>query len=132
MTPCDDDAEACELTTRGTPLGAATGRSQASASGFTSLGAAVELAALVCPQGCAPTKSVLSPAGGPVEMPEQADTASREDHDFCNPPPTASKRRQRRRFSYELRDRLRPVSSKRVFACGRKRVAHEVEVIRRS
>ncbi len=135
----DFDAEACELTTRGTPLRATTGRSQASAPrfmsalrlGLCSLGPAVELAALVCPQGCAPTKSAVSPAGGPIALAQPGDAASWEDHEFRNPlKPTASERRQRRRFVYELRDGLRPFGSPRVAACGRKRIAHEVEVVR--
>lgn len=139
LTDFERDAEACELTTRGTPLGATTGRSQASAPRFVSaaalglcpLGTAVELAGLVCPQGCAPTKSALSPAGGTVEPERLSDTASREDHEFRNPlPPTASERRKRRRFVYELRDGLRPFGTPRVAACGRKRIAQEVEVVR--
>lgn len=106
--------EACELTTRGTPLGATTGRSQASvlkglAKGtprFVSLSQASELAGLVCPQGCVPTQSALSPAGGPVALSQRAATASREDHDFRNPRQPASERKQRRRFVYELRDAI--------------------------
>jgi hypothetical protein len=72
----DFRAEACELTTRGTPLGMTTGRSQAlalksvteGAPRFISLSQASELAGLVCPQGCVPTKSALSPAGGSVVL----------------------------------------------------------------
>jgi hypothetical protein len=133
------DIEACELTIRGTPLGATTGRSQASASQpegdaaprFVSLSQASELAGLVCPQGCAPTKSALSPAGGPVALSRQTDTASREDHEFRNPcRDTPSERRNRRRFVYELRDGLRPLGAARVAGCGRKRIALEVEVVR--
>jgi hypothetical protein len=139
FTDFESDAGACELTTRGTPLGATTGRSQASAPrfasaaalGLCSLGTAVELAALVCPQGCSPTKSALSPAGGPVGSSDLTVTASREDHEFRNPlQPTASERRRRRRSVYDLRDRLRPFSEPRVAACGRKRIAFEVEVVR--
>jgi hypothetical protein len=135
----DHDARACELTTRGTPLGATTGRSQAPAPRFAaaasialrSLGTAVELAALVCPQGCAPTKSALSPAGGQVALAQSGDAASWEDHEFRNPiQPTSSERRKRRRFVFELRDGLRPFGSPRVSACGRKRIAHEVQVVR--
>ncbi len=135
----DFGAEACELTTRGTPLGATTGRSQASAPlveaparpRFLSLEQAGELAALVCPQGCTPTKSALSPAGGPVALLSPTDTASWEDHEFSNPPrPMSSERRKRRRFAYELRDGLRPFGTPRVAGCGRKRIAFEVEVVR--
>jgi hypothetical protein len=138
--PFDADfrAEACGLTTRRTPLGATTGRSQASAlkglakgtPRFVSQSQASELAGLVCPQGCVPTKSALSPAGGPVALSRQADTASREDHEFCNPRQTPSERKQRRRFVYDLRDGLRSLSTRRVAACGRKRIALEVEVVR--
>jgi hypothetical protein len=131
-------AEACELTTRGTPLGATTGRSQASvlkglakgAPRFVSLSQASELAGLVCPQGCVPTKSALSPAGGPVALSRRAAAASREDHDFRNPRQPASERKQRRRFVYELRDGLRSLGAPRVASCGRKRIALEVEVVR--
>jgi hypothetical protein len=134
----DFRAEACELTTRGTPLGATTGRSQAlalksvaeGAPRFISPSKASELAGLVCPQGCVPTKSALSPAGGPVALSRQAATASREDHEFRNPRHTASERKQRRRFVYDLRDGLRSLSGHRVAACGRKRIALEVEVVR--
>jgi len=139
-SPFDPDfrAEACELTTRGTPLGATTGRSQAlalksvteGAPRFISLSKASELAGLVCPQGCVPTKSALSPAGGSVALLQRAATASREDHEFRNPRHTASDRKQRRRFVYELRDGLRSLSGHRVAACGRKRIALEVEVVR--
>lgn len=133
-------AAACELTTRGTPLGATTGRSQAAASKserdgvlhLPSLSTASELAGLVCPQGCVPTKSALSPAGGPVASSGQADTSSREDHEFPNPSTLpAAERKQRRRRAYALRDGLRPLSSRRCKACGRKRIADEVEVVRR-
>lgn len=134
----DFGAEACELTIRGTPLRATTGRSQASTSHsapiaaprFLPLGQASELAGLVCPQGCAPTKSALSPAGGPVALSEQTDTASWEDHEFRNPRVRiASERRKRRRFVYRLRDDLRTLSTARVAGCGRKRIAFEVEVV---
>lgn len=135
----EPDAGACELTTRGTPLGATTGRSQAPAPRFAaaasivlrSLGTAVEFAALVCPQGCAPTKSALSPAGGQVAIAESGDAASWKDHEFRNPiQPTSSERRKRRRFVFALRDGLRPFGSPRVAACGRKRIAQEVQVVR--
>lgn len=139
MFRADFGAEACELTTRGTPLRAATGCSQASAPKavrfgtprFISLSQASELAGLVCPQGCVPTKSALSPAGGPVAPSAQPDTTSREDHEFCNPnEPTASERKKRRRLVYELREGLRQLSTSRVAGCGRKRIAPEVEVVR--
>jgi hypothetical protein len=126
------DARACELTTRGTPLGATTGRSQARAPFLRSLSTAAELAALVCPQGCAPTRSALSPAGGPVATSAQADTASRQDHEHRNPRGRAvAERKKRRRVAYELREGLRPLNAPRIAACGRKRIAFEVEVVRR-
>lgn len=135
------DAEACELTIRGTPLGATTGRSQASeplpegdrAPRFVSLSQASELAGLVCPQGCGSAKPAASPAGGPVALSEQGDTASWKDHEFRNPSPRAiSERKKRRRHAYEIRDGLRPIGTKRVAACGRRRIAHDVEVVRRT
>jgi hypothetical protein len=127
------DAEACELTIRGTPLRATTGSSQASAPRFSSLGQAVELAGLVCPQGCGPAQPAASPAGGPVASAQTDDTTSWKDHEFRNPsPPAVSQRKERRRIAYELRDGLRPLGMKRVAACGRRRIAHEVEVVRRT
>jgi hypothetical protein len=64
-----------------------------------------------------------------------------EDHDLCNPPTVVKRRpsdlerehvaRDRRRKAYTLRDALRPIGSKRVQGCGRRRVAPEVEVVRR-
>jgi len=124
-------AEACELTIRGTPLGATTGRSQASAPRFSVLSPAVELAGLVCPQGCAPAKPA-SPAGGPVAVTEVAATTSWEDHEFRNPPrAVASRRRLRRRLVYAIRDGLRSSSSRRVGGCGRTRIARAVEIVRR-
>lgn len=127
------DAEACELTIRGTPLGATTGSSQASAPSFSSLSQAVELAGLVCPQGCGPAQPAASPAGGPVALTETVDTTSWKDHEFRNPsPPAVSERKKRRRIAYALRDGLRPLGTKRIAACGRTRIALEVEVMRRT
>ncbi len=131
------DAEACELTLRGTPLRATTGSSQASAPEpaprLVSLSQASELAALVCPQGCAPAQPAASPAGGPVALSEQADTASWKDHEFRNPSSRAiSERKKRRRLMYELRDGLRELGTKRVGACGHRRIARDVEVVRRT
>ena len=126
-------AEACELTLRGTPLRATTGRSQASAPLSVLSSSASELAALVCPQGCAPAQPAACPAGGPVATLQPADTASWEDHEFRNPSPRSiSERKKRRRFTYALRDGLRLLSTKRVGACGRRRIAPEVEVVRRT
>src|SRR5688572_16440220 len=85
---------------------------------------------LVCPQGCAPTSSGLSPRGRHDALSRRAATASWEDHEFRNPRRTASDRRKRRWFVYALLDGLRPFSAKRVRACGWKRIAHEVEVVR--
>ena len=127
------DVEACELTLRGTPLGATTGRSQASASFSSSVGLAAELAGLVRPQGCAPAQPAASPAGGPVatRSPVIASTPW-EDHEFRNPSTRArSNRKQRRSQAYELRDGLRACSVKRVAGCGRRRISHDVEVVRR-
>jgi hypothetical protein len=56
-----------------------------------------------------------------------------KDHEFRNPsPPNISERKKRRRFTYELRDALRALNTKRVGACGRRRIAREVEVVRRT
>ena len=127
------DAEACELTIRGTPLGATTGSSQALAPRFSSLSQAVELAGLVCPQGCGPAQPAASPAGGPVASTKTVDTTSWKDHEFRNPsPPAVSERKKRRRIAYALRDGLRSLGTKRVAACGRTRIALEVEVMRRT
>jgi hypothetical protein len=124
-------AGACELTIRGTPLGATTGRSQASAPRFSVLSPAFELAALVGPQGCLPAKPAR-PAGGPVATSGQPGATSWEDHEFRNPlGPTCSERRKRRRAVYELRDGLRRLSAPRVAGCGRKRIAFDVEVVRK-
>jgi hypothetical protein len=63
-----------------------------------------------------------------------------KDHDLCNPPTadrscaeagTAGAAKDRRRTSYILRDALRPISVKRVEGCGRRRIAFQVEVVRR-
>jgi hypothetical protein len=55
-----------------------------------------------------------------------------EDHEFRNPSPRAkSNRKQRRSFAYALRDGLRTNSVKRVASCGRRRISHDVEVVRR-
>ena len=125
--------EACELTLRGTPLRATTGSSQASAARSSLSSSASELAALVCPQGCAPAQPGASPAGGPDATSNPVDTASWEDHEFRNPSPRAvSERKKRRRLMYEVRDGLRRLSTKRVGACGRRRIACEVEVVRRT
>lgn len=125
--------EACELTLRGTPLRATTGRSQASAARSSLSSLASELAALVRPQGCAPAQPAASPAGGPDAISLPTDTASWKDHEFRNPSPrAASERKKRRRATYELRHALRRLSTKRVAACGHKRIAREVEVARRT
>lgn len=59
--------------------------------------------------------------------------ATWKDHEFCNPSARAiSERKKRRRFMYELRDALRTLGSKRVGACGHRRIAREVEVVRRT
>ena len=64
------DAEACELTIRGTPLGPTSGRSQASAPfSAPSVVRAAELAGLARPQGCAAAQPAARPAGGPVATP---------------------------------------------------------------
>jgi len=128
------DVEACELTIRRHPWEQPSGCSQASAPLSSSLLVqASELAGLVRSQGCATAKPAASPAGGPVALSDQADTASWEDHEFRNPPPRAiSERKKRRRFAYELRDGLRHLGTERVGACGRRRIAHEVEVVRRT
>jgi len=71
--------------------------------------------------------------------PPPAAKAPWEDHEFCNPLTVVSKRRpdraqraqDRRRKAYILRDALRPISSKRVQGCGRRRIASDVEVVRR-
>jgi hypothetical protein len=63
-----------------------------------------------------------------------------EDHEFCNPRTVVYRKRHvdraqraqdRRRKAYILRDALRPISTKRVQGCGRRRIASEVEVVRR-
>ena len=131
----DFGAEACELTIRGTPLGATTGRSQASAPqdspGFAAFKQASELAGLVRPQGCPPAEPA-SPAGGQVANPQTVATTSWEDHEFRNPGRTKkSKRKARRRTAFEIRDGLRPISIPRVAGCGHRRIAAHVEVSRR-
>ena len=56
-----------------------------------------------------------------------------KDHEFRNPSPRAtSERKKRRRLAFELRDGLRRLGTERVGACGRRRIAHEVEVVRRT
>jgi hypothetical protein len=98
---------------------------------FVSWTHASQVAPLVCPQGCTSKRSALSPAGSGVALAQEAGTASWKDHEFRNPQrPIASERRKGRRFAYELRDGLRFLSSRRVAACGHKRIALDVEVIR--
>jgi hypothetical protein len=75
------------------------------------------------------------------DKPPPSAKAPWEDHEFCNPPTVVNRARRdldraqraqdRRRKAYILRDALRPISSKRVQGCGRRRIASEVEVVRR-
>lgn len=69
----------------------------------------------------------------------QEERAPWKDHEFCNPLlegvwTRAGSRRtksDKRRVSYALRDALRSISVKRVADCGRRRIAAQVEVVRR-
>jgi hypothetical protein len=124
-------AAADELTIRGTALGATANGSRASTPRFPVLSQALELAALARPQGCSPDQATR-PHGRPVATPHTAATTSWEDHEFRNPPrPVTSDRRRRRRLVYAIRDGLRSCGSRRVGGCGRKRIARDVEVVRR-
>ena len=124
------DAEACELTLRGTPLRATTGRSQASAPLSASSGLAAELAGLVGPQGCAPAQ----PAAVPPEAPLRWRGGSRRrlgkspvirppSESDVELPPAKSKRESSRRDRFTLRDGLRPINSQRQQGCGRRKIS---------
>jgi hypothetical protein len=75
------------------------------------------------------------------DEPPPAAKAPWEDHEFRNPPTVVNRKRRdldraeraqdRRRKAYILRDALRTISSKRVQGCGRRRIAAQVEVVRR-
>jgi hypothetical protein len=78
------DAEACKLTPCGTPLRAASGRSQASASWPSSAehsrsAPAGDAAGCAVPQGCSTAKPA-GPAGGPLAMALQSRQRRREGH----------------------------------------------------
>lgn len=127
------DAEACELTLRGTPLGAATGRSQASAP-LSSVPPAAELIRSVRSQGCAPVQPAASPAGGPGARSRTSlggalpICSSREDHQQSNP--CVSVRAQaNRRMLYRMQDGLRSIQRDRVARCGRVRIGSNVAIL---
>lgn len=75
------------------------------------------------------------------DEPPPAAKAPWEDHEFCNPPTVINRERrdlgrtsiaqERRSKAYTLLDALRSIGSPRIQGCGRRRIAPQVEVLRR-